>query len=157
MDLAGHFQIVAVDGVVPAFDVDAAADSRHAQDADDVGPVGVAEAGRAVLDVLLAAADAVLPDDVPRDGRVLAVDVEDLLHPLAELRQRVDQAYHLMARLPLQAERFAGHLVEHHLPGGGAWAMFQRQSCHQPPMSQFSNAIRTPLASARWRALPTLS
>ena len=85
MNLAGHFQIASVDGVVPAFDVDRAVELVHPQDADDVGPVRVAEAGGAMPDVGLAAPDAELADDVPGERRVLAVDVKDFAasRPLA--------------------------------------------------------------------------
>ena len=90
-----------------------------AQFGNDVRPVGVAEARRAHEDELFLAEDAVLADDVPADRRVLAVHVEDLLRPFADLRQRVDQIDHLMAGLPFEPEIVVGRFVEHQLPGIG--------------------------------------
>jgi hypothetical protein len=42
VDLAGEFQVISVDWVVPAFDIDAAAVADETELADDVGPVGIA-------------------------------------------------------------------------------------------------------------------
>src|SRR5579862_85548 len=118
-DLPRHFQFALVNGIVPSLDVDAARIASHPQYADDVGPVRIAKPRRAMPHVLFPAANAARPDDVPGHRRILAVDVMDFLNPLAQLRQRIDERNHLVARLPLQAESGAGYLVEHHLPGRG--------------------------------------
>ena len=110
--------------------------------ADDVGPVAVAEARRAVEGELVRAGDAVLADHVPVDRRVLAVHVEDLLDPLAQLRHRVDQLDHLVAGLPLQADVVrVGTALNIISQAVGVWAMFQSPVFQLPPMSQFSKAM----------------
>ena len=58
MNLAGHFQVVAINRIVPAFDVNRAAKTIHPQNADHVGPIRLAEAGRAVMNVLFPSPDA---------------------------------------------------------------------------------------------------
>src|SRR5690606_2429292 len=60
--LAGHLERVAIDGIVPALDVDGAGPACEAQLGDDVGPVAVAEAGRAHEDERHLAENAVLAD-----------------------------------------------------------------------------------------------
>jgi len=102
---------------VIALDVDAAPPAVEPERADQVGPVGVAEAGRAVVDVLHAAADAVLADHVPQHRRVLAVDVPDAVAIAAQLRQWIDEADDLVARLPLEADHRALHFAKHCVPG----------------------------------------
>ena len=89
----------------------------QAQLGNDVGPVAVAETRRAHEDELFLAENAVLPDHVPADRRVLAMDVEDLVRPFADLRQRVDQIDHLVARLPFEADIVVRRLVEDQFPG----------------------------------------
>jgi len=93
VDLAGHFQVALVDRVVPALDVDGAGVLGQAEQGDQVGPVGIAKAGVAVVDGGVAAAEAVGFDQVPVDRGVFAVDVEDpaLGQPLPQLGERVDQ------------------------------------------------------------------
>src|SRR5690606_16892528 len=95
---------IAVDGVVPAFDVDRAGPAGEPQFADDPRPVAVAEARRAHLDEAVLPEDAVLADDVPAHRRVLAVDMEDLPGPLADLRERIDEVDELVAGLPFEPE-----------------------------------------------------
>ena len=70
-----------------------------------------------MVDVLHAAADAVLADHVPQHRRVLAVDVPDPVAVAAQLRQRIDEADDLVARFPLEADHRALHLAEHCVPG----------------------------------------
>src|SRR6185503_1227677 len=97
--LARHLEIVAVDRVVPALDVDRAAPARLAQDRDDVRPIRIAKTRRAVPNAVASRAGALGFDDVPVDRRVLAVDVIDAADPLAELGQGIDEAHHLVAGL----------------------------------------------------------
>ncbi|ENN89832.1 hypothetical protein RHSP_80781 [Rhizobium freirei PRF 81] len=119
VNLTSHLERIAIDRIVPALDVDRAGPAGKAQLGDDVSPVAVAEARRAHEDELLLAENAVLLDDLPADRRVLAMDVKNLFRPFADLRQRLDQIDHLMARLPFQAEIVVRGLVEHQLPGVG--------------------------------------
>ena len=63
--------------------------------------------------------DTVFADLIPHDGRVLTVDMEDLGCPLTQLRNRIDEADHLVAGLPLKAKIVGRDGVEHHLPGAG--------------------------------------
>ena len=51
MYLSGHFQVILVHGVMPAFDVDAALEPRLPQNGNDVCPIAVAETGRAVMNI----------------------------------------------------------------------------------------------------------
>src|SRR5271168_276626 len=97
VDLSRHFELLAIDRVVPALDVDAALVAREPQLADDAGPVGVAEAGRAHLHERIFAEYAMRLDDVPAHGRVLAVDMEELRRPFVDLRDRVDEIDELVA------------------------------------------------------------
>ena len=48
VNLSSHFELVFVYGVVPAFDINGADKAGLPKNADDVGPVCVAEAGRSV-------------------------------------------------------------------------------------------------------------
>ena len=59
VDLAGHFEFAAIDGIMPAFDVDGAFEAVAAEFGDDVRPVGIAEAGRAVEGERLRAVEAI--------------------------------------------------------------------------------------------------
>src|SRR5690606_34492071 len=104
---------------MPSFDVDGAFVVVHAEDGNNVCPVGVAEAGRTMPDVRFAAADAAGPDVMPCDGRILAVGVNELasLRPRARLGDRVDQTDHLVAGLPFPTPCGRGDLVNPHLPG----------------------------------------
>jgi hypothetical protein len=86
MDLAGQLEIVAVDGIVPALDIDAAFEAMTAKLADDVGPIRVAETRMPVMRDRVWAMDAVLVDNVPINRGVFAVNVEDFGHPSAQLR-----------------------------------------------------------------------
>src|SRR5437660_8171512 len=104
VNLPGHFELFAIDGVVPTFDVDAAFEAGEAQLADDTRPVAVAEARRAHLHERDLAEYAVLADNVPAHGRVLAVDVKDFRRPLAYLRNRVDEVDELVAGLPFEPD-----------------------------------------------------
>src|SRR5271165_2745036 len=118
-DLAGHFERVAIDRVMPAFDVDCSLVPGETQFADDPRPVAIAESGGAHLHERQLAEHAVLADHVPAHCRVLAVDVEDALGPFADLGDRIDQIHELMAGLPFEAEIVVGELIEHHFPGVG--------------------------------------
>src|ERR1044072_5951930 len=105
VNLAGHFELTAIDRVVPSLDVDRAREAAHAEDRDDVRPVRIAKARSPVPHELLAPAEALLLEHIAGDRRVLAVDVIDAAHPLAELTQRGDPGGHLMGKLPLQRAR----------------------------------------------------
>ena len=104
---------------MPAFDVDGAFEAVAAEFGDDVRPVGIAEAGRAVEGERLRAVEAIFCKDVATDGGVLSMDVEETLRPFANLRHRVDELHHLMAGLPLQTDVVQRDGVEHQLPCGG--------------------------------------
>src|SRR5215217_8077312 len=117
MDLPGHFKRIAIDRIVPTLDIDGAGPAGEAQFGDDVGPVAVAEARRAHEDVRVLAENAVLADHVPADGGVLAVHVEDLVRPFANLGQRIDEVDHLVAGLPFEPDIVLRRLVEDQLPG----------------------------------------
>src|SRR5271168_1776920 len=116
VDLSRHFELLAVDRIVPALDVDAALIAREPQLADDAGPVGVAETRGAHLHERVFAEYAMRFDNVPAYGRVLAVDVEELGRPFVDLRDRIDEVDELVARLPFQPDVFAGQGVEHQFP-----------------------------------------
>ena len=73
------------------------------ENADDVRPVGIAESRRAVPRELVFTLDAVFANDIPRDCRVLAVDIEDLRGPFPELRLDVNQLDKLVAWFLLEA------------------------------------------------------
>src|SRR5271157_1899724 len=70
-DLAGHFQGVAINRIVPPFDVDCSLEAAEAQFADDPRPVAVSETGGVHLHERHLAEHAVLADHVPAHGRVL--------------------------------------------------------------------------------------
>src|SRR5271166_1500754 len=89
VDLAGHFEIVAIDWVVPALDVDRSRKAGEPELADDARPVGIAEARRAHLHERDLAEHAVLANDIPAHGGVFAMDMEKLRRPFADLRDRV--------------------------------------------------------------------
>src|SRR3569832_230870 len=116
-DLTGHFERVAINRIMPALDVDRARVAGEAQLRDHVDPVAVAEPRRAHEHELLLAEDAVLADHLPAHRRVLAVHVEELVCPFADLRQRIDQIDQLVARLPFEPDIVVRRLVEHALPG----------------------------------------
>ena len=50
MHLAGHLQIVAINGVVPAFDVNRASPTGLPQNSKDIGPIRVAKSRSSVPD-----------------------------------------------------------------------------------------------------------
>jgi len=104
---------------VPTFDIDRAFETTLAQDRDDVRPVRVAEAGRAMPNELLPTPKSLRLEDIPGDRRVFAVNVIDAVHPLAELGERIDEGNHLVTRLPFQTKSVARHRVKHHFPGSG--------------------------------------
>ena len=118
-DLAGHFKRVAIDRVVPAFDVDRTGPTGEPEFRDDVDPVAVAEAGGAHEHELLLAEDAVLLDHLPPHRCVLAVHVEEFVRPLADLGQRIDEVNQLVAGLPFEPQIVGGQGIEHQLPGVG--------------------------------------
>ena len=91
--------------------------------------------------------DAVLADDVPKDRGVFAVEVEDLLDLFAELRQG-GHGRHIWwpgsHSRPMLARGIALNIISHAV---GLCAMFQSPRCQSPPISQFSNASRTPFGA----------
>ena len=113
VDLAGHFQIIAIDRIMPTFDVDAAFESALAQLGNDVGPIAVTKAGCAMEGKLLGTVDAELLDDVPLDRCVFAMDVEDAIHVFAKLRHGVDELDHLVTGFPFQADILCVNGIEH--------------------------------------------
>lgn len=102
---------------MPAFDINRAYKVVHAEDGDDVGPVGVSETWGSVPYPSFAAAKAFGFKNVPGDGGVFSVNVVDLVHPFSELGDRINEGVHLVAGLPFEAESFTGDFVEHHFPG----------------------------------------
>src|SRR5690606_21352969 len=79
VDLPGHFEVAAIDRIVPAFDVDAARPAGQAKLGKDVGPVAVTKAGRAHEDKRMLAENAVFLDHLPANGGVLAMHMENLV------------------------------------------------------------------------------
>ena len=57
--MAGHFEFAAIDGIMPAFDVDGAFEAVAAEFGNDVRPVAVAEARRTVEGERLRAIEAI--------------------------------------------------------------------------------------------------
>ena len=119
VDLAGHFEFAAIDGIMPAFDVDGAFEAVAAEFGDDVRPAAVAEARRTVEGEGLCAVEAIFCKDVATDGGVFSMDVEEAFRPFANLRHRVDELHHLVAGLPLQTDVVQRDGVEHQFPCGG--------------------------------------
>ena len=76
--MAGHFEFAAIDGIMPAFDVDGAFEAVAAEFGNDFRPVGVAEARRAVEGEGLRAVDAVFGERVAMDRGVLSMDEDGL-------------------------------------------------------------------------------
>src|SRR5262245_14250904 len=102
---------------MPALDIDRAYKLALTQHADHVGPIGVAESWRSMVDVISTAPDACRAHHVPVYAGILAMDVKHLVHPGSKLRKRINQAHQLVARLPFQSQCRARQLAEHHLPG----------------------------------------
>lgn len=130
VDLAGHFELFAVDRIVPALDVDGAGVAVGAEDGEDVGPVAVAQAGVAILVIAAPGEDALGAQEVRVEGGVLAVHVEHFGCPLAEL---TDVAGDL---LPPAAERADADVVRGWIVGGGGRVE------HGGDIERFRNGLR---------------
>src|SRR5665213_3047637 len=70
--LPGHLERIAIDRIVPAFDVDRARPAGEPELRDDVDPIAVAKPGRAHEYELFLAEDAVLADHLVPYRRILA-------------------------------------------------------------------------------------
>ena len=112
------------------------------QFADDVGPVAVAEAGRAHEHERLLAEDAVLADHVPAHGRVLAVDVEEFRAPICGSAASGRSDRPAGGRAPIRG-RDCRPAVSLNISSqaSGLWAMFQSPVAQLPSMAQFSKAM----------------
>jgi len=115
---AGFFQFVAVDGVVPAFDVEVGIVSGADEFVDDLGPVGLAEAGETVF------GDAGVAEAVSAEERfvnlgVFGVDVEDPFAVFADVLKRIDELADEVGGVPFDADVIEGDGVEEGVPKGG--------------------------------------
>ena len=90
---------------MPTLNVDRPFKTDKPKLADYLGPIEIAKSRSAVKTPLVRSVDSKLLNDVPLDGGALSVHVEDLVAPLAQLRQRVNQLHHLVARLPFKTDR----------------------------------------------------
>ncbi|MNG34983.1 hypothetical protein D3C84_1216140 [compost metagenome] len=54
--------------------------------------------------------------DIPSDGGILTMYMEDLICPFTELRNRINQLDHLMTWLPFEPNIISRHSIEHLLP-----------------------------------------
>src|SRR5271165_4278525 len=118
-DLARYFELLPIDRIVPALDVDRPGVACEPEFADHPRPVRIAEAGRAHLDERHLAEHPVLANDIPTHGSVLAVNMEEFWGPLADLWDRFNEIHQLVTGLPLEPDILGRKRVEHQLPGVG--------------------------------------
>ena len=116
MYLPSHLKGVAINWIVPAFNINRALIAMLPEVADQTDPVGIAKTRCAMPSEGQSRPYAMSTDYIPIYLGVFAVDVKNALDPILELWKRVNKTNHLVAWFPLQAERIAWYGIEHHLP-----------------------------------------
>lgn len=110
--------VIAINRVVPAFDVEVRIVTGAQEFVDDLRPVSLAQAGKAMLGHA-GMAEPISLQQGPVDESVLGVDVKNARAEFAQVGHRINELAEQVAGIPLQSDVFAFALVEKAFPEGG--------------------------------------
>ena len=116
MHLAGHFPLITVDWIVPAFDVDRSAIAMLSENSYQSCPIRFAESGCTMGYEWHSTTNTLVSYNIPLNLCIFPMDMENAIDPLFKLGQGFNKTYHLVARFPFQTQGTARHGVEHHFP-----------------------------------------